>query len=52
MGSGIWLAAFTQVLFSLSVGQSIALTYASYLDNNDHLVDSVLVVAASNSSLE
>lgn len=52
LNSDIWLAAFTQVLFSLSVGQSIALTYASYLDNNDHLVDSVLVVAASNSSFE
>ena len=27
----IWLAAFSQILFSLSMGQAIALTYASYL---------------------
>ena len=26
----IWLAAFSQILFSLSMGESISLTYASY----------------------
>lgn len=48
----IWLAAFTQVIFSLSVGQSIGITYASYLQNNNHLIDNALVVVASNSSFE
>ena len=30
----IWLAAFAQIIFSLSMGQAIAITYASYLPKN------------------
>jgi NSS family neurotransmitter:Na+ symporter len=48
----IWLAAFAQIIFSLSMGQAIALTYASYLPKNSKLVDNVLVVVASNSGFE
>ena len=48
----IWLAAFAQIIFSLSMGQAIALTYASYLPKNSKLIDNVLIVVASNSLFE
>ena len=48
----IWLAAFAQIIFSLSMGQAIALTYASYLPENSKLTDNVLIVVASNSTFE
>ena len=48
----IWLAAFAQIIFSLSMGQAIALTYASYLPKNSKLTDNVLIVVASNSLFE
>lgn len=48
----IWLAAFAQIIFSLSMGQAIALTYASYLPENSKLINNVLIVVASNSAFE
>ena len=48
----IWLAAFSQILFSLSMGQAIALTYASYLPEGSKLNDNVLLVVLANSSFE
>lgn len=48
----IWLAAFSQILFSLSMGQAIALSYASYLPKNSKLIDNVFVVVVSNSLFE
>ena len=48
----IWIAAFAQIIFSLSMGQAIAVTYASYLPENSRLTDNVLVVVASNSLFE
>ncbi|WP_407462072.1 sodium-dependent transporter [Methanobrevibacter sp.] len=48
----IWLAACGQIIFSLSMGQAIALTYASYLPENSRLTDNVLVVVAANSFFE
>ena len=48
----VWLAAFGQIIFSLSMGQAIAVTYAGYLPKKSRLVDNVLVVVAANSSFE
>ena len=48
----VWLAAFGQIVFSLSLGMAIALTYASYLPQGSKLVDSALIVAFSNSGFE
>lgn len=48
----VWLAAFSQIIFSLSMGQAIALTYASYLPENSKLVDNVLIVVATNCLFE
>ena len=48
----IWLAAFAQIIFSLSMGQAIATTYASYLPENSKLIDSSLIVVAANCLFE
>ena len=48
----IWLAAFSQILFSLSMGQAIALTYASYLPEGSKLNDNVLLVVFANCTFE
>ena len=48
----IWLAACGQIIFSLSMGQAIALTYASYLPEKSSLTDNVLIVVAANSLFE
>ena len=48
----VWLAAFGQIVFSLSLGMAIALTYASYLPQGSKLVDSAIIVAFSNSGFE
>lgn len=48
----IWLSAFSQIIFSLAVGEALALTYASYLPENSKLIDNTLVVVAINSIFE
>lgn len=48
----VWLAAFGQIVFSLSLGMAIAMTYASYLPEETKLVDNALIVAFSNSGIE
>ena len=48
----VWLAAFGQIIFSLSIGQAMVYTYASYLPKNSKLVDEVLIVVLTNSIYE
>lgn len=48
----VWLAAFSQIIFSLSMGQAIALTYASYLPEGAKLNDNVLIVVCANCLFE
>ncbi len=48
----VWVAAFGQIVFSLSLGMAIALTYASYLPEGSKLVDNAILVAFSNSGFE
>ena len=48
----VWLAAFWQTLFSLSICQAMVYTYASYLSKNSKLVDEVLFVVIANSLYE
>ena len=52
LDSSIWIAAYGQIFFSLSVGFGIMLTYASYLKKNTNITSSGLVVAFANSSFE
>jgi NSS family neurotransmitter:Na+ symporter len=48
----VWVAAYGQIFFSLSVAFGIMLTYASYLKKKTNLTGSGLVVGLSNSSFE
>jgi NSS family neurotransmitter:Na+ symporter len=48
----LWIVAFSQIIFSLGIGEALALTYATYLPDNNNLTDNVFFVVASNSSFE
>jgi len=48
----VWLAAFGQILFSLSLGWSVIISYASYLPKGEDLIRDGLIVVASNCSFE
>jgi len=49
---GVWVAAYGQIFFSLSVGFGIMITYASYLPRRSDLSGSALVAGFANSSFE
>jgi NSS family neurotransmitter:Na+ symporter len=48
----VWIAAYGQIFFSLSVAFGIMITYASYLKRRTNLTGSGMVVAFSNSGFE
>ncbi|PTM57671.1 sodium-dependent transporter [Desmospora activa] len=48
----VWVAAYGQVFFSLSVGFATMITYASYLDKKTDLSNSGFIAALSNSGFE
>ncbi len=48
----VWVAAYTQIFFSLSIAFGIMLTYSSYLKTRTNLVPTGLVAAFANSSFE
>jgi neurotransmitter:Na+ symporter, NSS family len=50
--SGVWVAAFGQIFFSLSVGFAIMITYASYLPRDADLSGNAFIAGFSNSSFE
>jgi len=50
--SGVWIAAYGQIFFSLSVAFGIMITYSSYLKRKTDLTGSGLVVGFSNSAFE
>lgn len=52
LNPNIWVAAFGQILFSLSMGMTITLAYASYLPDDTNIPKSALTVAIANSSFE
>ena len=49
---GVWIAAYGQIFFSLSVAFGIMLTYSSYLKKKTDLTGSGLVVGFANSGFE
>jgi NSS family neurotransmitter:Na+ symporter len=49
---GVWIAAYSQIFFSLSIAFGIMITYASYRRRRSNLTGPGLVVAFSNSSFE
>ncbi len=53
LGDGsVWVAAYGQIFFSLSIGFGIMVTYASYLGRRSDLSGSALVAGFANSSFE
>lgn len=48
----VWMAAYAQVFFSLSIAFGIMITYSSYLRRRDNLTTTGLVVGLGNSSFE
>lgn len=53
LGNGtVWVEAYGQIFFSLSIGFGIMITYASYLGRRADLSGSALVAGFANSSFE
>lgn len=52
LSPGVWVAAYGQIFFSLSVAFGIMLTYSSYLKKRTDLTGSGLVVGFANSGFE
>ncbi|WP_103509222.1 sodium-dependent transporter [Streptomyces sp. SM13] len=53
LGNGsVWVAAYGQIFFSLSIGFGIMVTYASYLGRRADLTGSAMVAGFANSSFE
>lgn len=48
----VWVAAYSQIFYSLSVGFGIMITYASYLPRRVNIGPTALVAAFANSSFE
>ena len=48
----VWIAAYSQIFFSLSIAFGIMITYASYRNRRANLTGPGLVVAFANSSFE
>ena len=48
----IWMAAFGQILFSLSLGFSLAFTYASYTRDDSDLITNTLSIVVANCFFE
>lgn len=49
---GIWMEAFGQVIFSLSIGMSVAFTYASYTKDGTDLISNTFLITIANSLFE
>jgi len=47
----VWVAAFTQIFFTLSIGFGIMTAYASYLPDNANLTKYAIVTALANSAV-
>lgn len=45
---GVWLAAYTQVFFSLSVGFGIMIAYSSFLPRKSDIVNNAFIISMAN----
>lgn len=45
---GLWMAAFGQAFFSLSVGEGILLTYGTYMDKKQDIARSSLIITVAD----
>ncbi|MCA1041459.1 sodium-dependent transporter [Bacillus infantis] len=49
---GVWVAAYGQIFFSLSIGFAIMITYSSYLPKKTDLTNSAFITGFANSGFE
>lgn len=49
---GVWMAAYGQIFFSLSIAFAIMITYSSYLPKGADINNNAFIAAFSNSSVE
>jgi len=52
MGFKMWTAAFGQIIFSMSLGVSLAFTYAGYSGRSTDLISNAVTIAITNSLFE
>ncbi|WP_413378642.1 sodium-dependent transporter [Alkalihalobacillus sp. 1P02AB] len=52
MNPAVWVAAYGQIFFSLSIGFAIMITYSSYLPRKSDLNNNAFITGFSNSSFE
>lgn len=52
LDGSVWIAAYGQIFFSLSVGFAIMLTYASYLPKKGDITNNAFITGFANSSFE
>lgn len=52
LNGNIWIAALSQILFSLSIGMCIVISYTAYLPDDVNIPKNILLVAFANSSFE
>ncbi len=50
--ASVWVAAYGQIFFSLSIGFAIMITYASYLPRDSDLAGNAFIAGFSNASFE
>lgn len=50
--TSVWIAAYGQIFFSLSVGFGIMITYSAYVSRKENMTGSGLVVGFANSGFE
>jgi NSS family neurotransmitter:Na+ symporter len=52
MSPGVWVAAYGQIFFSLSIAFAIMITYSSYLAKKSDITNNAFITGFSNSSFE
>lgn len=52
MDSSVWVAAYGQIFYSLSIGFAIMLAYSSYLPRETDVVNSAFITATANHGFE
>lgn len=52
MDGSVWVAAYGQIFFSLSIAFAIMITYSSYLPKNSDITNNAFITGFANSSFE
>lgn len=52
MNGSVWVAAYGQIFYSLSIGFAIMITFSSYLPKNSDITNNAFITGFSNSAFE